>query len=503
MKPRRETHPLRVGLYGFFGMGNLGNEGSLAAFLAQLRVARPNASVCCFSADAKEVRRQHGIPGFRLMSYRATAGAAGSVVLARKALSRLWDIPRTAWLVWKVDVLVVPGTGVLESRLMSTPWGLPYWLFLTVSACRVLRRPVALVSVGAEPAPHPVTRLLMSLIVRMADYVTYRDAPSAFAAKSMGSAGRPGTVFPDLAFSLPAPPNVSARPGHVVVGVMTFLGGPGDRRSKRTVIDTYVENLAEVILRLCDRGRSVTVLVGDESDRELAYRIVQLVRDRRPLLSDKAIVASAAADLPELMREMARAEVVAASRFHNLICALNVARPTVSLGYARKNADLLRAFGLGRYSHLINAFDVDSVVADIEAAAAARPELQPLLEAEMGSLRRNLAEQTALLMETVLGAAPRETRSPATGVARRLLPWKERTSGQCPNTEHDAAGNVGEPVRRLHKQRPTHHGTDRSSHGPLEPAWSFSEHEQPAACGEKSADDVPGWITATDSTDFP
>jgi polysaccharide pyruvyl transferase WcaK-like protein len=432
-------------------MGNLGNEGSLAAFLAQLRVACPDASVRCFSADAAEVRRQHGTLGFRLMSYRAAAGAAGPLVLARKALARLWDIPRTAWLVGKVDVLVVPGTGVLESRLMSTPWGLPYWLFLAVSACRVLRRRVALVSVGAEPPPHPLTRLLMSQIVRMADYVSYRDLPSALAARSMGSEGEPGTVVPDLAFALPAPTEVRARPAHVAIGVMTFLGDAGDRRSEGTSVDMYVGKLVEVIVRLCDRGKTITVLVGDQSDHELADRIVRLVRDRRPQLAEDAITASRAMDLAELMTEMARAEVVAASRFHNLICALNVGRPTVSLGYARKNADLLGAFGLGRYSHLIDDFNVDLVVADIEGAAEARSELQPLLEAVLWSFKQSLADQTRVLMETILDTARHTPRSPATRVAHRRLPWQERPRGQCTNAEHDAACDVCDPVRRLHE----------------------------------------------------
>ena len=41
-----------------------------------------------------------------------------------------------------------------------------------------------------------------------------------------------------------------------------------------------------------------------------------------------------------------RAEVVIASRFHNLICALRLARPTVSVGYAAKNRHLMEALGL-------------------------------------------------------------------------------------------------------------------------------------------------------------
>ena len=66
---------LRVATYGYFGMGNIGNEGSLAAFLAYLREAHPEAAVSCFAADADAVRRDHGVPATRLMAFRPGPGA--------------------------------------------------------------------------------------------------------------------------------------------------------------------------------------------------------------------------------------------------------------------------------------------------------------------------------------------------------------------------------------------------------------------------------------------
>ena len=73
--------------------------------------------------------------------------------------------------------------------------------------------------------------------------------------------------------------------------------------------------------------------------------------------------------LSVLMAEMAEAEVVVASRFHNVVCALKARRPVVSLGYAGKNADLLADFGLSGYDQPIDAFDVDRVLAQVELAA--------------------------------------------------------------------------------------------------------------------------------------
>jgi len=221
-----------VAAYGYFGMGNIGNEGSLEAFLRYMRRTHPEAALSCFAAGPGEVEREHGVPATQLMAYRAAPDTHGPVTTAVKALSRLWDIPRTFRLMRDVDVLVVPGTGVLETKLVSTPWGLPYWLFLASLSCRLRRRKVALVSVGAEYATHPVTRRLYRWTVALSHYCSFRDEESREAARAMGVRGRLGKVFPDLAFALPTPQDRAERPGHVVIGVMAYDGAAPDIQNK-------------------------------------------------------------------------------------------------------------------------------------------------------------------------------------------------------------------------------------------------------------------------------
>ncbi len=75
---------LRVATYGYFGMGNLGNDASLAAFVAYLRERHPEAVVSCFAADPVAVRRDLGVPSTRLMAYRPGPGG-GLLVKASKA----------------------------------------------------------------------------------------------------------------------------------------------------------------------------------------------------------------------------------------------------------------------------------------------------------------------------------------------------------------------------------------------------------------------------------
>ena len=375
-----ETTRPRVAAFGYFGMGNLGNEGSLAAFLDHMRRRHPDITLSCFAAGAQAVREEHGIPATQLMSYRTDPRHGPVSDKVRKAASRFWDLPRMFRMMSGVDVMVVPGTGVLEKKPDVRPWGLPYWLFLATACCRVRGGKVALICVGADEPPHPVTRWLYRWTVRLSSCSSYRDEESREAVSSMGVKGRPGDAFPDLAFALPVPAAVEVRPGHVVIGVMRYEGAPEDPHRGPALTRTYVEHMSEVIIRLVDSGRTVTLVIGDLGDQGLAQEIADRVGAARPDGALTRVSVSKADSLEALMTEMAVAEVVVATRFHNIICALKLGKPTVSLGYADKNEHLMTEFGLGDFSQPVESFDVDLLLRQIEEVRTRQQSVRALME---------------------------------------------------------------------------------------------------------------------------
>jgi polysaccharide pyruvyl transferase WcaK-like protein/glycosyltransferase involved in cell wall biosynthesis len=354
---RRRSGRRRVLAYGYYGIGNLGNEASLTSLRAYLAAAHPDARLSCLAVDAESVTRDHGIPATRLMSYRADA-RHGVLRRAVKGVGRILDVPRTFALVGMADVVVVPGSGALEPGLGIPPWGLPFWLFLVAVSCRLRGRELVLLSVGAQYATHPLTRFFYRWTVRLSAYASFRDDGSRDAVRAMGVDG-PHEVYPDLAFALPAPDPAPVRAGHVAVAVMTFYGGPDDPRRGPVVREEYVGRMAQFVGDLLDRGRTVTLLIGDLADMATAREVEGAVRSRRTGLGAEALRVSDAATLDEVMAEMATAEVVVASRFHSVIAALKVCRPTVTLAYAAKNGELLTSFGLPGLSQPIDGFDLE------------------------------------------------------------------------------------------------------------------------------------------------
>ncbi|MFK0156078.1 polysaccharide pyruvyl transferase family protein [Streptomyces sp. NPDC090493] len=376
--------PVRVGVFGLLGSGNLGNDGSLEAVLGYLRAEHPDAVVDAFCGGPEAVTARFGIPATRMHWNRAeyrTASRLGAI--ASKGLGKLVDVFRTAAWVRRHDVVIVPGMGVLEATLPLRPWGFPYSLFLLCASGRLLGTRVALVSVGAAEIRNRPTRALVRRSARLAAYRSYRDAQSRDAMRAMGVDTSRDEVYPDLAFSLPTPA-VSApaeTPGPVCLGVMDFHGGNDDRARADEIHRRYLDGTIRFVRTLVEEGRPVRLLTGDQCDLSVVAAILDAVES--PL-----VTAAEPASLADLMNEMRAADTVVAVRYHNLICALKTGTPVLALCYAAKSDALMDGMGLGAYCHPAREVDADRLLEQFRD-----------LEKHAAELRRTLAERNRIAAE--------------------------------------------------------------------------------------------------------
>lgn len=414
--------PVRVGVFGLLGSGNLGNDGSLEAVLGYLRAEHPEASVDALCGGPEVVTARYGIPATRLHWYRGeyrTASRAGAI--AGKGLGKLVDVVRTAAWVRRHDVVIVPGMGVLEATLPLRPWGFPYSLFLLCASGRLFGTKVALVGVGAGPIGNRLTRSLVRRSARLAAYRSYRDAQSRDALREMGVDTARDEVYPDLAFALPTPrsPELSASleqggtpitpsgpPGPVCVGVMDFHGGDDDRARADDIHRRYLDGTTRFVRALVEDGRPVRLLTGDECDRPVVAAILRAVDS--PL-----VTAAEATSLADLMKETAAADTVVATRYHNLVCALKAGTPTLALSYAAKSDALMDRMGLAAYCHPAREVDADRLLEQFRA-----------LEKRSAQLRRTLAERNLV--------AARRLQDQFTALTAALFPATDRSHARTP-----------------------------------------------------------------------
>ncbi|MGV4925468.1 polysaccharide pyruvyl transferase family protein [Streptomyces sp. BHT-5-2] len=388
---------LRVGVFGLLGSGNLGNDGSLEAVLGYLRAEHPKAVVDALCGGPEVVTARYRIPATRLHWYRGeyrTASRAGAI--AGKGLGKLVDAVRTAAWVRRHDVVIVPGMGVLEATLPLRPWGFPYALFLLCASGRLLRTRVGLVGVGAAPIGNRSTRALVRWSARLATYRSYRDTRSRDALRQMGVDTARDAVYPDLAFALPTPP-AGAPSGVVCVGVMDFHGSDDDRARADDIHRRYLDGTTRFVRRLVEDGRPVRLLTGDACDAPVVAAILDAVGS--PL-----VTAAEAASLADLMTETAAADLVVATRYHNLVCALKVGTPTLALSYAAKSDALMDRMGLGAYCHPARDVDADRLLDRFRELEKHSAELRKTLAERNRVAARQLRDQFEDLTATLFHA---------------------------------------------------------------------------------------------------
>ncbi|MFD9333956.1 polysaccharide pyruvyl transferase family protein [Streptomyces sp. NPDC060028] len=396
--------PVRVGVFGLLGSGNLGNDGSLEAVLGYLRAEHPEAVVDALCGGPEVVAARYGIPATRLHWYRGeyrTASRAGAV--AAKGLGKLVDAVRTAAWVRRHDVVIVPGMGVLEATLPLRPWGFPYSLFLLCASGRLFGTRVALVSVGAAAIGNRPTRALVRWSARLATYRSYRDAPSRDAMRAMGVDTARDEVYPDLAFSLPtpsagAPSGPAGPPGPVCVGVMAFHGGNDDRARAEEIHRRYLDGTIRFVRALVEEGRPVRLLTGDRVDAPVVAAIVDAVDS--PL-----VTAAETSSLADLMKEMAAVDTAVAVRYHNLISALKVGTPVLALSYAAKSDALMARMGLAAYCHPAREVDADRLLEQFRALEKRSAELRQTLAEQNRAAVRHLEHQFTALTTALFPAA--------------------------------------------------------------------------------------------------
>lgn len=379
----RPTAAPRVGLFGLLGTGNIGNDASMESVLGYLRAKHGDAILDAMCKGPEHVRVHYGIEAIPLLwSQKYEQRASGVTAIALKVLGRGVDAFRTASWVRRHDVVIVPGMGVLEATTPLRPWQTPYAMFLLCASGKIFGTKIALVSVGANTMNQMLTRWLFNWAARLAFYRSYRDIGSREAMRQRGLDTKRDHIYPDLVFGIPAPPDDPGDAQTVGVGVMAYRGTNDDRRQADEIYASYVKKMSFFIQWLVDNGRRVRLFTGDAGDDPALQEILADLRIHRPDLEPGWVVAEPVTSFAELTRAMAPVGAVVATRYHNVICALKLCKPTISLGYAAKNIAVMTDAGLSEFCQFTNQLDVDLLIEQFTK-----------LENRSASLREKIAER--------------------------------------------------------------------------------------------------------------
>lgn len=348
--------PRKVCFWGYLGTGNLGNDASYVSLSNWFSARHPEVEICISTSDPSKAHELFGVEALALMGgrrFRGTPRRAGV-----RFLERLYDCgvalkgaPGGA------DAIIIPGMGILESSMTESPWGLTLLLALTSVSATLRQKPLILVGIGAESRHSMIALILHRITLALTSYVSGRDDTSFGALQCLANGRLEPQRTCDIVFGLDAPVGTHAIQDRVVVGILAAEESLGRRGCH------YESEIVLLVARLLDEGREVILVGGDKVDFACFTNIRALLAAHpgQSRLSFREVDT-----LAQLIGLMSSAELIIASRYHNLVAAVISCRPVISIGYAPKCRDLLRSVGLGEF-----AFDIESFkTSDILVSAA-------------------------------------------------------------------------------------------------------------------------------------
>jgi polysaccharide pyruvyl transferase WcaK-like protein len=165
----------------------------------------------------------------------------------------------------------------------------------------------------------------------------------------------------------------------------------GERAYRR-----YLEKVTAFVAWLLDRDYTVQLLIGDVSyDTRVKGDVKAMLQERDPARATGRIVDVPVSSVEQLIAQLAKTDMVVATRFHNILLALMLNKPVVALSYHEKITSLMSGVGLAEYCQDIDAPGVDGLVERFTRLERNAGATRSLIERKAEEFRSSLDEQYA------------------------------------------------------------------------------------------------------------
>ena len=177
-------------------------------------------------------------------------------------------------------------------------------------------------------------------------------------------------------------------------------------RSRQVPIySAYLEVLVEFVRWLLAQDYDVRLLIGDVADQPVTKEFKSLLKQRSVTPEEGRIIDEPVASVDDLLKQLESTDLVVATRFHNVLLSLLLAKPVVAISFHHKCYSLMRQMGLLQYCQDINRLDTKELIeqfCDLEKNAE---RLRPLIKHKTDEFRTALNEQYSYIVEEILSSA--------------------------------------------------------------------------------------------------
>jgi polysaccharide pyruvyl transferase WcaK-like protein len=176
--------------------------------------------------------------------------------------------------------------------------------------------------------------------------------------------------------------------------------GPQDESARADTYEEYVRRTCDLLVTLTNHGLPTRMLIGDvRHDPPVVADIRRCLEQRGDATTVTATEWAPIESVGDVIRAIADVDIVIAPRYHNLVLAILLGKPAISLSYHRKNDELLKHFDLGEYCHPIEEFSANQVLAQVEGLANAGGTKQVRIRGRVEDSARSLDRQYEMVLQ--------------------------------------------------------------------------------------------------------
>ena len=359
--------PTRIGIWGHYNGGNLGDELVVRSMIENVRERLPNAEIVGFSLGPRNTSREHKIPAHPLRrgewEMDSVAEQGGSRL--ESALAEIGFLRRARKNLKGTHLLAVAGSGPLSDDWRG-PWSHPYAVYKWSLLAKTTRTRFVIPSVGAGPIDHRLTRTFLKRGVRRSVYTSFRDQTSADVIRGLGIEGEL-PVVPDMAFGLSVEAYKGRSEGLVGFNPLPFMRVGAWYPADEVTYRSYVNRAATFLEHVLENHRVLLIYTDLQGDVPVGADLRQELykRDREDLAV--RLLEPNIKGVEGLLQSLGRCDVMVAGRYHGILVPALMEIPTVALAYHHKTRDLMQMFGLPEYCLDVADFRPEQLIERFEA----------------------------------------------------------------------------------------------------------------------------------------
>ena len=320
-------HP--VGIHGFYGMQNLGDEALLHVFLQEGRRAVEGFTPVVYSRRPQRVREEYGIESQQAISGR-----------------KRWILQQ--WSLWRNSLFVLGGGGLLHDYGPDSS-GVRTWLSLLRRSLQFGRK-TALFFVGVDDVRHEESRRLIADTIPRVDFISVRDQRSADYLRDIGVT-QPIHHAIDPAILLTAPRLrqwEQDRPLRVAVCLRHWFKSSMEIEDK-VLFQRILDELGASLDRLIEQYNAEIVFYPM---RDIHYDDDRLInRQVRNHLSrpERARCVDTPPTVTDFVDALEEVDLLIGMRLHSVVLASAKGIPSIALEYMPKIREYMHLIGQGAY----------------------------------------------------------------------------------------------------------------------------------------------------------